>query len=51
MSLADDTQQHVQTRLDFSSPLTGEARGAVREETESSGATNESESPARGPTD
>jgi RNA-directed DNA polymerase len=47
MSLADETQQHIQTRLDFSSPLTGEARGAGREETESSGATNELESPAR----
>ena len=47
MSLTDDTQQHIQTRLDFSSPLTGEARGAEREETESFGATNELERPAR----
>lgn len=28
MSLTDDRQQHIQTRLDFSPPLTGEARGA-----------------------
>jgi RNA-directed DNA polymerase len=47
MSLTDDTQQPIQTRLDFSSPLTGEARGAEREETESFGATNALESPAR----
>ena len=47
MSLTDDRQQHIQTRLDFSSSLTGEARGAGREETEPSGATNELESPAR----
>jgi RNA-directed DNA polymerase len=47
MSLTDDTQQHIQTRLDFSSSLTGEARGAEREETESFEATNEIEGPAR----
>jgi RNA-directed DNA polymerase len=47
MSLTDDTQQPIQTRLDFSAPLTGEVRGAGREETESFGATNELESPAR----
>ena len=47
MTLTDDTQQHIQTRLDFSSPLTGEARGAEREETESFGATNDLEGPAR----
>jgi len=47
MSLTDDMQQHIQTRLDFSSPLTGEARGAGREETEKSRATNGSESPVR----
>jgi len=47
MSLKDDTQQHIQTRLDFSSALTGEAREAGRAETESSGATNGPESPAR----
>src|SRR6266403_842687 len=47
MSLTDDRQQHIQTRLDFSSPLTGEARGAEREETESSAATDGCESPAR----
>ena len=46
MSLKDDTQQNIQTRLDFSPALTGEAREAGREETESSGATNGPESPA-----
>src|SRR5215470_11408963 len=47
MSLKDDKQQNIQTELDFSSALTGEARAAGREETESSGATNGPESPAR----
>src|SRR5215475_12714184 len=46
MSLTDDKQQHVQMELDFSSVLTGEAREAGREETESSGATNGTENPA-----
>ena len=38
MSLKDDKQQNIQIELDFSSALTGEAREAGREETESSGA-------------
>jgi RNA-directed DNA polymerase len=46
MSLTDDKQQHVQMELDFSSVLTGEAREAGREETESSVATNGTENPA-----
>src|ERR1700686_1665394 len=36
MSLKDDKQQNIQIELDFSSALTGEAREAGREETESS---------------
>ena len=40
MSLKDDKQQNIQIELDFSSALTGEAREAGREETESSGAAN-----------
>ena len=47
MSLADDKQQNIQMQLDFSCALTGEARKAGREETESSRATSGSESPAR----
>ena len=47
MSLKDDTQQNIQASLDFSIALTGEAREAGREGTESSGATNGPESPAR----
>jgi RNA-directed DNA polymerase len=47
MSLKDDKQQNIQMQLDFSSALTGEARDAGREETESSAATSGSESPAR----
>jgi hypothetical protein len=47
MSLTDDTQRHIQTRLDFSVELTGEAREARRGETESSGATRGAERPAR----
>ena len=47
MSLTDDTQRNIQTPLDFSAVLTGEARGAGREETESSGATSGSERPAQ----
>jgi RNA-directed DNA polymerase len=47
MSLKDDKQQNIQMELDFSSALTGAARGVAGEETESSVATNGSESPAR----
>ena len=47
MSLKDDEQQNIQLELDFSCVLTGEAREAGREETESSGATSGPESPAR----
>ena len=47
MSLTDDTQRHIQTQLDFSVELTGEAREARRGETESSGATRGTERPAR----
>jgi RNA-directed DNA polymerase len=47
MGLTDDTQRHIQTQLDFSVELTGEAREAHREETESSGATRGVERPAR----
>ena len=47
MSLKDDKQQNIQMELDFSSALTGEARGVAGEETESWVATNGSESPAR----
>ena len=46
MSLKDDKQQNIQTQLDFSFALTGEAREAGREGTESPGATNGPESPA-----
>src|SRR5580765_3135308 len=46
MSLKDDRQQNIQTQLDCSPALTGEARDAERAGTESSVATNESESPA-----
>src|SRR5215467_11641823 len=46
MSLTDDMQQNIQLELDFSSGLTGEAREAGREETESSGATSGTERPA-----
>src|SRR5262250_3298544 len=45
MSLQDDRQQNIQLELDFSSALTGEAREAGREETESSRATSGTESP------
>ena len=47
MGLTDDTQRHIQTHLDFSVELTGEAREARRGETESSGATRGAERPAR----
>jgi RNA-directed DNA polymerase len=46
VSLKDDKQQNIQMELDFSSALTGEAREAGREETESSGVTNGPENPA-----
>src|SRR6266571_292685 len=46
MNLKDDKQQNIQKPLDFSVAPTGEAREAGREETESSGAKNESEKPA-----
>jgi RNA-directed DNA polymerase len=46
MSLKDDEQQNIQLELDFSSALTGEAREAGREGTESSGAANGTENPA-----
>src|SRR5262250_2879962 len=46
MSLMDDMQQNTQTELDFSSVLTGEAREAGREETESFRTTDGSERPA-----
>src|ERR1700736_6051656 len=47
MSPKDDKQQNIQMELDFSSALTGAARGAAGEETESLMATNEPENPAR----
>src|SRR5215510_7742658 len=47
MSLKDDKQQNIQKQLDFSDALTGEAREAGGEETESPRAANESEHPAR----
>src|SRR5260370_19408292 len=46
MNLKDDKQQNIQIELDFSSALTGEAREAGREETESSGAMSGTENPA-----
>jgi len=47
MSLKDDKQQNIQMELDFSTALTGAARAAAGEETESLVATSGSESPAR----
>jgi RNA-directed DNA polymerase len=47
MSLKDDKQRNIQMELDFSSALTGAARGVAGEETESPMATNEPENPAR----
>src|SRR5580700_4248438 len=47
MSLKGDKQQNIQMELDFSSALTGAARGVAGEETESRMATNEPENPAR----
>ena len=46
MSLQDDKQQNIQTELDFSSALTGEAREAGRKGTEAPGATSGTENPA-----
>jgi RNA-directed DNA polymerase len=46
VNLKDDRQQNIQLELDFSPALTGEARTAGREETESSGAMNGTETPA-----
>ena len=46
MNLKDDKQQNIQLELDFLSALTGEAREAGREGTESSGAMNGTENPA-----
>ena len=43
MSPKDNQQQNIQLELDFSPALTGDAQTAGREETESSGATNETE--------
>ena len=47
MSLKDDQQRNIQIGLDFSSALTGAARGVAGEETESLVATSGSESSAR----
>src|ERR1700676_2254889 len=46
MNLKDDKQQNIQLELDFFSARTGETRTAGREETESSGAMNGTETPA-----
>ena len=46
MSLKDDKQQNIQMELDFSSALTGAARGGAGGETESSVATSGPENPA-----
>src|ERR1700728_2532415 len=46
MNLKDDKQQNIQLELDFSFASTGEARTVGREETESSGAMNGTQSPA-----
>jgi RNA-directed DNA polymerase len=46
VSPKDDKQQNIQIELDFSAVLTGEARGAGREGTESSGVMNGTENPA-----
>ena len=46
MNLKDDKQQNIQMQLDFPSALTGEAREAGREGTESSRATSGPENPA-----
>jgi RNA-directed DNA polymerase len=46
VNLQDDRQQNIQLELDFSPALTSETRTAGREETESSGAMNGTETPA-----
>src|SRR6266850_2048194 len=46
MNLKDDKQQNIQRQLDFPIALTGEAREASREESESSGARSTPKSPA-----
>src|SRR5437867_11211134 len=47
MSLKDDKQQNIPKQRDFPDALTGEAREAGREETESSSAASGTEHPAR----
>ena len=47
MSLKDDKQRNIQKRLDFPDALTGEAREARREETESFSAASGTEHPVR----
>src|SRR5208282_313380 len=47
MSLKSETQQNIQTEMNFSSTSAGEAREAGREETESLSTTHDPESPAR----
>jgi RNA-directed DNA polymerase len=47
MSLKSETQQNIQTELNFSSTSAGEAREAGREETESLSTRHDPESPAR----
>ena len=46
MNLRSETQQNIQTELNFSSTSAGEAREAGREETESLSTTSDPESPA-----
>src|SRR6201997_362365 len=46
MDLENDKRQNIQTELDFSSELAGEARNAGREEIESLSTAHETESPA-----
>jgi len=46
MDLKSDKRQHIQLKLDFSIPRSGEACGTGREETESSLAIHDTESPA-----
>src|SRR5580658_659699 len=47
MGLKSETQQNIQTELNFSSTSAGEAREAGRQETESLSTTHDPESPAR----
>ena len=46
MNLESDKRLNIQLRLDFSTPPTGEARQAEREDIESPSAVNEPERPA-----